>query len=182
MTATIYELLVIAKPFLDSEGDAAQAIVEQALKQAGATVKKLERLGRRRLPYDINKLKEGLLLTVQFEVPKESLDKLRRTFTLNEDILRATIVKLTTEDVAYLEVAAKQRAERRERANERGGERGGDRDRGGDRRGGFGGGNRGGGGFNRQGGGGGNYQRRDGQQRDFQRNDQQAPVADAAAN
>lgn len=55
---------------------------------------RLERLGRKRLAYEINRVKDGFIVTCLVEMDPASVEVFRRTVTLSEDVLRLTIVSL----------------------------------------------------------------------------------------
>jgi small subunit ribosomal protein S6 len=148
-----YEALVIFKPVLDNEyAEGVLKSFENLIKNNKGKIIKSEKLGRRRLAYDIAKFKDGFMVQFFLELPPEAIVKLRRACQINEDILRISMLTISAEQ---LELALSGRGgppRREERPAEGGGDRGGFRGgpreggfRGGDREGGFRGGPREGG-------------------------------------
>jgi small subunit ribosomal protein S6 len=110
-----YEAFIILKPILDVDNsDNVLKVVEESVENLSGKVLKKEKLGRRRLAYEINKFKDGFIATYQLTMPTTSVASLRRTMQLNEDVLRFTMVARSLADFA--EAAA---APLRERERER---------------------------------------------------------------
>ncbi len=130
-----YEALIVFKPFVDADNtDNALKPVEKAIKSAEGKITKTEKLGRKRLAYEINKFKDGFLVTFLLEMPAEGVEKFRKACQLNDDILRLTILKL--DETALTAVTTVRPREERPEREERGGgrefrgpRRGGDRGR-----------------------------------------------------
>ncbi len=90
-----YEALIVFKPFIDSDNpEQVVRIIENAIKKADGKLKKVEKLGRKRLAYEINNFKDGFLATALLEVDSSHIEDFRKAFDHNEDVLRLTILKL----------------------------------------------------------------------------------------
>ncbi len=90
-----YEALIVFKPFIDADNpEQIVRIVEYAMKKADGKLKKVEKLGRKRLAYEINNFKDGFLATALMEVDSDRIEDFRKAFDHNEDVLRVTILKL----------------------------------------------------------------------------------------
>jgi len=84
-----YEIMVIINPELDEEGVAAEIErIQTRLTDLGGQVQKVDRLGRRRLAYPINKRVEGYYAVLRFQFPVANLAELERWLKLNENLLR----------------------------------------------------------------------------------------------
>lgn len=93
--AVDYEVTYILRPNLE-EADAEQrsnAIAEQ-LKQNGGEILGVEKLGKKRLAYEINDVREGIYVVMRFRSGAETSKELERQLRLNEDVMRAMVIKL----------------------------------------------------------------------------------------
>ena len=89
-----YELMYIIKPETDEEK--VTAIVERfkaLVEEKGAEVTKLDKWGKRRLAYEINKIKEGIYILMQFKGEAAAAAELDRLMKINDDIIRHMITR-----------------------------------------------------------------------------------------
>ena len=94
-TDTDYEVTYILRPNLE-ENEVTQrttAIGEQ-LKSTGGEVLGVELLGKKRLAYEINDVREGIYAIMRFRSSAESAHELERQLGLNEDVMRSLLIKL----------------------------------------------------------------------------------------
>ncbi len=97
--AVTYEVTFIIKPTLDEEAaDRVAVAVEEYIKGQGATVVSTDKKGRRRLAYEVNKMKDGYYVTTVFTAQPESVAVIKRMMTLSEDITRSLIIIYQPED------------------------------------------------------------------------------------
>jgi small subunit ribosomal protein S6 len=88
-----YEIMYIVKPSLDDEAvDRVVAVVEEHIKSAGGTVENSDRKGRRRLAYEIDKIRDGFYVLTQFQAKPESITALKRMMILSDDIVKSLVV------------------------------------------------------------------------------------------
>jgi len=129
-----YEAFVILKPILDVDNsDNVLKVIEDSIDAQGGKVIKKDKLGRKRLAYEINKFKDGFITTYLFKLPPSAIVSLKRTCQLNEDILRLVVVNRSKVDITDASVYGRERPERAGDRPERGefrGDRDRDRDRG----------------------------------------------------
>lgn len=124
-----YEAFVILKPILDVDNsDNVLKVIEDAVESLNGKVVKKDKLGRKRLAYEINKFKDGFITTYLFKLDPASIVSFKRTCQLNEDILRLTLVNRNKVDITDASVYGRERPQDRDRQ-----ERGERHDRGGDR-------------------------------------------------
>jgi len=98
--AVTYEVTYIIKPTLDEEAaDRIVASVEEYIKGQGGTVQTTDKKGRRRLTFEVNKMKDGYYVTTVFVMKTQSVAAVKRMMTLSEDILRSLIVIYVPEEV-----------------------------------------------------------------------------------
>lgn len=88
-----YEVLYIIRPNLDEEGvDRAATAVEDYMKGLGITVESTDKKGRRRLAYEVDKMRDGYYVLTYFKAKPASITALKRMLTLSEDIIRFLVV------------------------------------------------------------------------------------------
>ena len=88
-----YEALLI----IEAEKEASLKEVTDAIigiiAKAKGEIKKEENWGKQRLPYAINKKKDGVYYRLDFSIEPEEITGLKNNYKLNQDILRVTITK-----------------------------------------------------------------------------------------
>jgi small subunit ribosomal protein S6 len=90
-----YEAVYIVRPNLDDESvDRTVAGVEEYIKGLGGTIISTDKKGRRRLAYEVNKMRDGFYVMTRFEAKSEAIAQLKRMMMLSEDIIRSLIVVL----------------------------------------------------------------------------------------
>jgi small subunit ribosomal protein S6 len=88
-----YELMYIVRPTLEEE--ATKALIERFQKVAqdqGAEVTGIDEKGKRRLAYEINDLKEGYYVVMNFTSGPDAIPELERQLRLHDDVLRHLVV------------------------------------------------------------------------------------------
>jgi small subunit ribosomal protein S6 len=92
-TERTYETLYIIRPNLDEDAvDRVVASVEDHIKAAGGKIVSTEKKGRRRLAYELDKMRDGYYVLSIFEAKSESISALKRMLTLSEEIIRYLVV------------------------------------------------------------------------------------------
>ncbi len=93
--AVDYEVTYILRPNLEEAeaGERSNAISEQ-LKGNGGEILGTEILGKKRLAYEINDVREGIYVVMRFRSSAEAAHELERQLGLNEDVMRALLIKL----------------------------------------------------------------------------------------
>lgn len=88
-----YEVMYIIRP--DVEQEAVQALVEKfnGIISNGGEVIKSDILGKRRLAYEINKLREGQYVLTQFSATAEVVNELDRVMKIADEVIRVLIVR-----------------------------------------------------------------------------------------
>jgi len=108
----IYEELFIVKP--DAPEEEADQFVEQLRTQltgAGATVDKVEKWGKRRLAYRVDKYREGAYVLLQFSAGPEAVKELERRLRVSDLVLKYLTVRID-ETLKRLEKRKKARDKR----------------------------------------------------------------------
>jgi len=111
----IYEELFIVKP--DAPDEEVDQFVEQLrshLTGAGATVDKVEKWGKRRLAYRIDKYREGSYILFQFTAGPETVKELERRLRVADMVIKFLTVRVD-ETLKRLEKRKKDRDKRAHR-------------------------------------------------------------------
>jgi small subunit ribosomal protein S6 len=91
----IYEELFIVKP--DAPDEEVDQFVEQLrtqLTNAGATVDKIDKWGKRRLAYRVGKYREGAYVLFQFTAGPEAVKELERRLRVSDIVLKFLTVRI----------------------------------------------------------------------------------------
>jgi len=90
-----YELMYILKPTLEEEERT--NLIERLhaiLTDNGAEITKVDEWGLRDFAYEINHLKKGYYVVVQFNSENEAINEFNRLVRINRDVVRHMIVRL----------------------------------------------------------------------------------------
>jgi small subunit ribosomal protein S6 len=115
----IYEELFIVKP--DAPEEEVDGFVEQLrgqLTTAGATVDKVEKWGKRKLAYKVDKYREGAYVLFQFSASPETVKELERRLRVSDVVLKFLTVRID-ETLKRLEKRKKARDKRAAKRAER---------------------------------------------------------------
>src|SRR5579864_6925425 len=96
-----YEVTYILRPNLEENevGERTSAFAE-LLKTQGGEVLNLETLGKKRLAYELNDVREGIYAVMRFRSEAPAAHELERQLGLNEDVMRALLIKLDKHAIA----------------------------------------------------------------------------------
>ncbi|MCC6549639.1 MAG: 30S ribosomal protein S6 [Ignavibacteriaceae bacterium] len=107
-----YESTIIINAALeDDQIEALVTKVKDFIENHGGTIVDLDRWGRKRLAYQINKSKIGYYAVYRFSAPTELISQLERIYRLDEQVVRFLTVKLDKYAIAYLDDAQSRRAQ-----------------------------------------------------------------------
>ena len=88
-----YETMFIIRPNLDEDAvDRSINAVEEFIKAQGGSVDSVDKKGRKRLAYEVNKMRDGYYVVISFKAKTDSITAIKRMMTLSEDIIRSLIV------------------------------------------------------------------------------------------
>jgi len=108
----IYESLFIIKPDVpDEEVDQRLEQLRTHLIALGATVDKLDKWGKRRLAYRIDKYREGAYVLIQFTAGPETVKEFERRLRVSDIVLKYITVRID-ETLKRLEKRKKSRDKR----------------------------------------------------------------------
>lgn len=93
-----YDLFTIIKPNLDNdETDKVIARVEEIIKNIGGEVSACDKMGRKKLAYEIAGFTDGFMVNQVVSVPADKIVDLKRQLKLNDSVIR---VMFTTKECA----------------------------------------------------------------------------------
>ena len=93
-----YELLSIIKPNIDSEEfEKISGKIEETIQSLEGKVLSTDKMGRKKLSYDIKDFRDGYFVVHNFEMDPAQVAKFNRQLRLNENVLR--IMLLETSEV-----------------------------------------------------------------------------------
>ena len=111
----IYEELFIAKP--DATEEELDALIEQMktiITQAGGTVNKVEKWGKRRLAYKVGKYREGEYVLIEFVADANAVSEFERRLRVADMVIKFLTVRID-ETLKRIEKRKKQREKRASR-------------------------------------------------------------------
>ncbi|HXS96576.1 MAG TPA: 30S ribosomal protein S6 [Candidatus Limnocylindrales bacterium] len=115
----IYEELFIVKPDVpEEEVDQFVETLQTQLTAAGAKVDKVEKWGKRRLAYRVEKYREGTYVLMQFSAGPEMVHEFERRLRVSDQVLKFLTVRID-ETLKRLEKRKKDRDKRAARRAER---------------------------------------------------------------
>ena len=89
-----YELLVILKSNLDTdEVEKAIEKIDSNLAELGGKVLSRDKIGRKKLAYDIQKNKDGFFVNTILNLPAEKVAEFKRALKLNDNVLRTMFLE-----------------------------------------------------------------------------------------
>ena len=91
----IYEELFIIKP--DATEEEIDQIIEQmkgVITTAGGTIDKVDKWGKRRLAYRVDKHREGSYVLIQFTSPPETVKELERRLRVTDAVIKFLTVRI----------------------------------------------------------------------------------------
>lgn len=96
-----YELLTVFKPNLDAdEVDKNLAKLEETISGYKGKVVSTDKIGRKKLAYDIQNFRDGFFVTQIINVPADKIVDFKRQLKLNDNILRIMFVEVNTKVAA----------------------------------------------------------------------------------
>lgn len=91
-----YELLTVFKPNLDlEEVDKNLAKLEETLVGFAGKILSTDKIGRKKLAYEVQKFRDGFFVTQMLTIPAEKIVEFKRQLKLNDNVLRTMFVEAT---------------------------------------------------------------------------------------
>jgi len=102
-----YEVTYILRPSLEeAEVEERANAIGEILKGQGGQISVIERLGKKRLAYEIKDVREGHYVVMQFKSEPAASKELERQLKLHEDVLRALVVRLDGKMLTHMAALA----------------------------------------------------------------------------
>ena len=93
-----YELMFIVRPDLtDEDVDKVISTIEAQATSAGATVKSVDRMGKRRLAYLVRNFNDGLYILFTIEGPGSAISEVERRLRVTEPVIKFITVRVDEE-------------------------------------------------------------------------------------
>jgi len=104
MKTNHYESVIIFSATLeDPQVDSILSSLEEQMSANGVEITDVEKLGRKRLAYPIQKGKSGFYVIYRFTSPREYITKFERALRLDENVIRFLTIKLEQKDLDFIE-------------------------------------------------------------------------------
>ncbi len=89
-----YELFTVIKPNLDNEeADKVVAHVEEIVKNNGGDIVECDKMGRKKLAYEIAGFNDGFVVNQIVSLPEDKVIDFKRQLRLDESIIRIMFTK-----------------------------------------------------------------------------------------
>lgn len=89
-----YELLTVFKPNLDlEEVDKVLAKLEEQIVGFEGKVISADKIGRKKLAYEIQKFRDGFFVTQIITIPADKITEFKRQLKLNDNVLRVMFLE-----------------------------------------------------------------------------------------
>lgn len=88
-----YESVVIVNPNLEEESIKNLIKKFSDLINTDGTVTSVEEMGKRKLAYEIKKLKEGFYIVIKFEAKPELISELERNYRITDEVMKFMVIK-----------------------------------------------------------------------------------------
>lgn len=89
-----YELLTVFKPNLDAEEvDKLIAKLNETIVEFGGKVDSTDKIGRKKLAYDIQNFRDGFFVVMNLSLPAEKIAEFKRQLRLSDNILRTMFME-----------------------------------------------------------------------------------------
>ena len=111
-----YEIMFIVDPNLpEDEIDQLNAQVESLIAEGGGTVLETEKMGRKRLAYEVERRTEGFYVLLVVEATGEILSEVERRFRVMDNVLRYLTVRVdeTEKKLEKIRAIRQKKADRR---------------------------------------------------------------------
>ena len=93
-----YEVMFIVRPDLaEEEIDKLISNLEGQAKNAGATVKNVERMGKRRLAYQVRKFADGFYILLTVDADGKAIHEIERRLRVSEPVIKFISVRVDEE-------------------------------------------------------------------------------------
>lgn len=90
-----YEMIYCFKPTLDPDSvELSIKNIENTIVNLKGTIIKTDKMGRKKLAYDVAKFRDGFYASTYFELEPEKIKTLKRNMKLNENVIRELTIRI----------------------------------------------------------------------------------------
>jgi small subunit ribosomal protein S6 len=107
-------MFIVRPDLMEEEVEKLIATLQSHATNAGATVQNVEKMGKRRLAYDVKKFQEGLYVLLTLQADGKAIHELERRMRVTEQVIKFITVRMD-EEQQRLEKVRKIRASRTKR-------------------------------------------------------------------
>jgi small subunit ribosomal protein S6 len=107
MQQRIYEVMFIVRPdIIEEDLDKLISTVEANIATAGGTVKNTERMGKRRLAYNVGKFMDGLYILITVEGTGAMVKEIERRLRVAEQVIKYITVRIDEDQKRLAKIKA----------------------------------------------------------------------------
>ncbi len=111
-----YEIAVLYHPDLEVDLSKAEAKITKIFTDNGGKVVATDNWGKKKLLYPIAKNEHAVYVFYTVDIPTESVQKIEGILNITDEVIRYLIVRLDPKELAKVEAAKKDKAEKSEKA------------------------------------------------------------------
>lgn len=89
-----YELVYILKPNIEEEKRTQILEIITGIIESEGTIENVDEWGNRKLAYEINKIKEGYYVLINFKSEPDAIKELNRRLKIADEVMRHMIIKV----------------------------------------------------------------------------------------
>ncbi|MEW6367995.1 MAG: 30S ribosomal protein S6 [Acidobacteriota bacterium] len=116
-----YEVVFILAPHLsEEEADAMALAMQRTAEKKGATFTKVDKWGKRRLAYNIEKQREGYYFLFAIDTNPDAINELERKFKQTDEVIRFMTVRTDLEQKALAKRLSLRQRDEAKKAEKRG--------------------------------------------------------------
>ncbi|MBZ5522550.1 MAG: 30S ribosomal protein S6 [Acidobacteriia bacterium] len=94
----VYEVMFIVRPdLMEEDVEKLIATLQSNATNAGATVQNVEKMGKRRLAYDVKKFQDGLYVLLTLLADGKAIHELERRMRVTEQVIKFITVRMDEE-------------------------------------------------------------------------------------
>ena len=89
-----YESVIIVNPNVDEEGIKALEKKFTDIINNDGKLEKIDKLGKRKLAYEVKKNNEGIYLVLTFEANADLIEELQRNYRITDEVIKFIVIKI----------------------------------------------------------------------------------------
>ena len=89
-----YESVIIVNPKVDEEGIKALEKKFTDIINNDGKLEKIDKLGKRKLAYEVKKNNEGIYLVLTFEANADLIEELQRNYRITDEVIKFIVIRI----------------------------------------------------------------------------------------